>query len=68
VINTARARGAKIVLMENYYDRRSSDQIATHSGAKVVSVPSMVGGTDKVQTYFDLFDAIVAGLVGATRG
>jgi ABC-type Zn uptake system ZnuABC Zn-binding protein ZnuA len=65
VINVARARNVKVILMENFYDRRSPDQIASHSNAKVVFVPSMVGGTEKVTTYFDLMDTIVDGIVAA---
>ncbi len=62
VIKTVRARKVKAILMENFYDRRSPDQIAAHSDAKVVYVPSMVGGNEKIHTYFDLFDAIVGDL------
>ncbi len=65
VINVAREKNVKVLLMENFYDRRSPDQIATHTSAKVVFVPSMVGGTDKVQTYFDLFDVVVDAVAAA---
>jgi zinc/manganese transport system substrate-binding protein len=65
IIQLARAKHVKVILMENFYDRRSPDQIAAHSDAKVVFVPSMVGGDDKVSTYFDLFDAIVTSIVQA---
>jgi zinc/manganese transport system substrate-binding protein len=65
VIQTVMKKNVKIVLMENFYGHRSPDQIAEHTKAKVVAVPSMVGGDERVKTYFDLFDAIVAGLVKA---
>lgn len=65
IITLARARNVQVILMENFYDRRSPDQVAAHSDAKVVFVPSMVGGDEKVQSYFDLFDAIVAGIATA---
>ncbi|MDP2343218.1 MAG: metal ABC transporter substrate-binding protein [Deltaproteobacteria bacterium] len=65
VINIVREQNAKVLLMENFYDRRSPDQIAAHSGAKVVFVPSMVAGTDKVTSYFDLFDVVVGAVVAA---
>jgi zinc/manganese transport system substrate-binding protein len=65
VINLVRTNGVKIILMENFYDRRSPDQVAGHSDAKVVFVPSMVEGDDHVKTYFDLFDVIVDGLAKA---
>jgi zinc/manganese transport system substrate-binding protein len=66
VINLVREHKVKVLLMENFYDRRSPDQIAEHSGAKVVFVPSMVAGTEKVATYFDLFDVVVAAVVSAS--
>lgn len=65
IITLARANSVRVILMENFYDRRSPDQIASHSDAKVVFVPSMVGGDDKVKTYFDLFDTIIADIVKA---
>ncbi len=68
VIQTVLQKNVKVILMENYYDRRSPDQIAEHSKAKVVFVPAMVAGDDKIVTYFDLFDAIVAGVSTAAAG
>jgi zinc/manganese transport system substrate-binding protein len=65
VIQTVLRKDVKIILMENFYDHRSPDQIAKHSKAKVVMVPSMVGGEESVKTYFDLFDRIVDGIVKA---
>ena len=59
VINIALQRNVKIILMENFYDRRAPDQIAAHSKARVVFVPSMVGGEERVKTYFDLFDVVI---------
>ncbi len=65
VIKTVRAKGIRVILMENFYDRRAPDQVASHTSAKVVFVPAMVGGTDKVTSYFDLIDAIVGGISAA---
>lgn len=68
VIKTVMAKNVKVILMENFYDRRSPDQIAEHTKAKVVFVPSMVAGDDKVVTYFDLFDTIVGAVAKAAAG
>ena len=68
VIQTVRSKSIKVILMENFYDRRSPDQIAEHSNAKVVFVPSMVAGDEKVQSYFDLFDTIVSAVAKAAQG
>ena len=66
VIKVVAAKKVKVILMENFYDRRSPDQIAAHSSAKVAFVPNSVGGDDKVKTYFDLFDTIIDGITKAT--
>jgi ABC-type Zn uptake system ZnuABC Zn-binding protein ZnuA len=66
VIKTIRERGVKIILLETFYDRRVADFIAQKTGARVVAAANSVAGDDKVVTYFDLFDHIVAGLAPAT--
>lgn len=60
VIQTAREQGVKIILMEIFYDKRSAQQVAEHSGARVVAVPNMVAGDERARSYFDLLDLIVA--------
>ena len=62
VIKTVAAKKAKVILMENFYDRRSPDQIAAHTSARVAFVPNSVGGDESVKTYFDLFDTIISGI------
>lgn len=59
VIQTVMQKGVSVILMESFYDKRSAEQIAAHSKAKVVAVPSMVAGDERVKTYFDLLDVIV---------
>lgn len=60
----AKAAGAKFVLVEPFHNPSDATPIATASGAKVVTVPSAVGGLADVKTYFDLFDRIVFTLTG----
>ena len=64
VSSTAKARGVGLVLVEPYHNPRDAASIASASGARVVVVPTSVGATDAIGTYFDLFDAIVAALRG----
>jgi len=59
LIKLARSKGIKIILMENFYDRRLPELIASKTSARLVTVPNSVGGTEQVKTYFDLFDLIV---------
>jgi zinc/manganese transport system substrate-binding protein len=60
LIKLMKEQNVKVILMENFYDRRAPDVIANATGAKVVYVPNSVGGDDAVKTYFDLFDKIVS--------
>jgi len=55
----AKAQGVKFVLVEPYHDPRDASPIARMSSARVLEVPTEVGGMDGVVTYFDLFDHIV---------
>ena len=68
IIKLVRQRNVKIVLMENFYDRRMPDLIASNTSAKVVQVPNSVGGEESVKTYFDLFDRITSSIETAVRG
>ena len=68
VIKLVGQRKVKIMLMENFYDRRMADLIASKTAAKVVQVPNSVGGEESVKTYFDLFDRIVGSIETALRG
>jgi zinc/manganese transport system substrate-binding protein len=66
LIRLAESKGVKLILMENFYDDRYPRLIQSKSAAKLAMLPNSVGGVDTVKTYFDLFDAIVDGIVKAT--
>jgi len=68
LIKLVQAKGIKVILMEVFYDKRFPELIASKSGAKLVAVPNSVGGTDKVTTYFELFDTIASAIEAATSG
>ena len=53
--------------MAPYYEQRSARYLAGATGIKVAVLPPAVGASQGIETYFDLFDAIVAELasVGA---
>jgi ABC-type Zn uptake system ZnuABC Zn-binding protein ZnuA len=68
VIRTIQAKAVKIILMENFYDRRVADFVAEKTGVHVVVVPNSVGGEDGVDTYFDLLDRITGELAKAASG
>ena len=61
------AKGVKVILMENFYDRRVPDVIASKTGAKVASVPNSVNGEEGVDTYFKLMDRLVSEMEKAMK-
>lgn len=60
-----------VLLSTNYYDRNQVIEVAQRTGAKAVIVPSNTGGTQGVNTYFDLMNLWITELgraFGATAG
>ncbi|MEW5703221.1 MAG: metal ABC transporter substrate-binding protein [Pseudomonadota bacterium] len=51
-----------LLVMEAFYERRSSDFLNKQTGIRAVVLPTMVGATPGIETYFDLFEAIVDAL------
>jgi zinc/manganese transport system substrate-binding protein len=49
-----------LLIMEPYYERRSSRYLNKHTGIDVAVLPQSVGAADNVTSYIDLFDSIVA--------
>lgn len=60
--------GVKLILIEPNRPRRTPQQIAMSIGAKVVILPGMVGGHEKIKSYFDLFDYDLGQIVSALKG
>lgn len=59
--------GVKGVLVESYYDRRSADQLAELTGARVVVIPGDVGGAKEATDWLSWEDLLVRSLVQAVR-
>ena len=62
-----RTRGIGLILAANYFDEHKVRTVASRVGAEAVIVPLYVGGSDGVETYFDLVDSWVSRLLGAAR-
>lgn len=56
---TARSSGVKYVWVEPYHNADDARAIASGAGARVVTLPTSVGGLSGVNTYTDLFDTLV---------
>lgn len=59
--------GAKLVMIEPNRPRKTPQYVADAIGAKLVIVPGMVGGHEKIKDCFSLFDYDVAQIVAALK-
>lgn len=59
--------GVKLVVIEPFRPRKTPEYVAQATGAKLVLVPVMTGGNEKIKDYFDLFDYAVAQIVTALK-
>jgi zinc/manganese transport system substrate-binding protein len=64
---TVKSAGVKGVLVENYYDRRSAEQLRDLTGVKVIVIPGDVGGTKDASDWVSYVDVLVRSLVQAVR-
>ena len=67
LIPRAKAEGVKLVLIEPNRPRKTPTFVADAIGAKLLLLPPMVGGHEKVKDYFDLFDYDVGQIVAALK-
>jgi len=65
LVNLMKAENVKIILIEDFYNRGTADMIADHAGARVLEMPSDVGATPDIKTYFDLVGAVLSRLTNA---
>lgn len=54
LVRTMRQTGAKLIIMEPFYDRRTVDVIAKQTGARVLVLPPSVGGVKGLNDYVQL--------------
>jgi len=67
LVEIARAQKVAVIVVENYYDTKSAEVVARHSGAKVVQIPGDVGGDRGAGTYADYVDEVVSRIAGGLR-
>lgn len=56
LILTMKRTGAKVIIMEPFYDRKMADFVAARTGAKVLILPPSVGGLKGIDDYVQLLD------------
>jgi zinc/manganese transport system substrate-binding protein len=54
LIQTIKQTGAKVIIMEPFYDRKMADFVASKTGAKVLILPPSVGGAKGLNDYIQL--------------
>jgi len=62
-----KSSGVKGVLVENYYDPRSANQLRDLTGVKVIVIPGDVGGTKEASDWESYVDTLVKALVQAVQ-
>ncbi len=64
VVTEAKARQVKVILQEPFYTQKAADYVATQTGAKLVVVPTMTGGSPAASSYLDMLDNVVTNVAG----
>lgn len=67
LVRTMQRTGAKVIIMEPFYDRKTADFVAGKTGAKVLVLPSSVEGVKGVDDYVALMRHNVTRLAAAVR-
>jgi zinc/manganese transport system substrate-binding protein len=67
LVATMKQSGAKAIIMEPFYDRKTADKIARETGAKVLVVPPSVGGAKGLDDYIELMKANIRAVASAVK-
>jgi len=67
LIQAMKAQGARVILVEPYFDLQTPNAVGREAGAKVVVLCPSVGGVEGVKDYFQLFEHNIALLEAAFR-
>ncbi|MBM3839552.1 MAG: zinc ABC transporter substrate-binding protein [Verrucomicrobia bacterium] len=67
LIPRAKEEGVKLVLVEPCRPRKTPEYVAGSIGAKLLILPTSVGGNAKVKDYIDLFDYDIGQIVEALK-
>jgi len=67
LIQTIKRTGAKVIIMEPFYSRKTADFVASKTGIKVLVLPPSVGGTRGLDDYVELMQSDIQRLATAVR-
>jgi zinc/manganese transport system substrate-binding protein len=67
LIRQMKADKVPVIFHESFYDHSTSDMVAAKTGARVLILPTSVGGAKGVTTYEQLIDTLIGQFVGAMK-
>ena len=67
LVQTIKRTGAKVIIMEPFYDRKTADFVASKSGASVLVLPPSVGGQRGLDDYVDVMTHDINALAKAVE-
>ena len=67
LVATMKQSGAKVIIMEPFYDRKTADKIARETGATVLVVPPSVGGAKGLDDYIAVMKNAVSSVAAAVK-
>ena len=67
VITTMKAKGAKVIFVQPFQNRKTAETVARQTGATILDLAQQPGAVKGTTTYFDMMDYIVATIADALR-
>jgi zinc/manganese transport system substrate-binding protein len=67
IIKTIENEDVKVIIAANYYPQKTPSIIAEKTGVPFLSLPAMVEGRDGINSYIELFDALVGEITSALK-
>jgi zinc/manganese transport system substrate-binding protein len=68
LIQTMRAEKAQLLLVEDFYNKNTAQLVAEKAGAKLLVLPTDVGATPEIKSWFDLVETVLNRLSAARAG
>lgn len=65
LIEKMKEEEVKVIIIEPYFNLRVAETVADRTGARVLILPSSVGGIQGINSYLELFDYIISQLAEA---
>ena len=65
LIAAMKSAGAKLLVMEDFYNKNTAQLVANKAGAKLLDLPTDVGATPELKSWFDLLDLVLKRLAAA---